>query len=52
VVAIRTLDEDAQFRAAGFNPRMPSDWGEKDAPARYRAEGIEIIESPVDEVFG
>ena len=43
IVVLITKDEDRRLSTAGFRSRMPDDWDGRDALARYKAVGIELV---------
>lgn len=40
-----TVEEDRALNAAGLRSRMPEGWDGRDVLARYRAVGIEVVDT-------
>lgn len=45
VGAVVTVEEDQALNAAGLRARMPSGWDGQDVFARYRAAGVELVDT-------
>jgi hypothetical protein len=45
VGAVVTVEEDQALNAAGLRAKMPSEWDGQDVFARYRAAGVELVDT-------
>ena len=45
VGAVVTVDEDLALNAVGLRAKMPSGWDGEDVFARYRAAGVELVDT-------
>lgn len=45
VGVVVTVEEDRALNAAGMRSRMPEGWDRRDVFARYRAVGIEVVDT-------